>query len=198
MDSFFASVEQQANPALRGRPIAVSGDPKSRTVVAAASKEAKRFRVRSAMTIGNARALCPQIQFVLGDPDKYVEVSRRIIAILESFTPDVEVASIDEAFLDVTGWVERYACAECGAATASRSHSYRPVSTVPSLEVEKKRWATQAKRRAAEEEKWGLQEKLFKIQQAIENNTQKYRGLLDQEETARTKLNALRATSSNT
>ncbi|HEY4476629.1 MAG TPA: hypothetical protein VJB69_01445 [Candidatus Paceibacterota bacterium] len=70
--------------------------------------------------------------------------------------------------------------------------------TQPKVEVEKKRWATQAKRRAAEEEKWGLQEKLFKIQQAIENNTQKYRGLLDQEETARTKLNALRATSSNT
>ncbi|MBI4143128.1 DNA polymerase IV [Candidatus Uhrbacteria bacterium] len=104
MDSFFASVEQQANPRLRGIPIAVSGDPKSRTVVAAASKEAKRFGVRSAMTIGEARALCPQIQFVLGDPAKYVEVSRRIIAILGSFTPDVEVFSIDEAFLDVTGW----------------------------------------------------------------------------------------------
>lgn len=106
MDSFFASCEQQANPALRGVPIAVSGDPKSRTVVAAASKEAKRFGVRSAMTIGEARRLCPQIQFVLGDPDKYVEVSRRVIAILESFTPDVEVTSVDEAFLDVTGWCD--------------------------------------------------------------------------------------------
>ncbi len=106
MDSFFASVEQQANPALRGVPIAVSGDPKSRTVVAAASKEAKKFGVRSAMTIGDARRLCPQIQFVLGDPDKYVEVSRRVIGILESFTPDVEVTSIDEAFLDVTGWAD--------------------------------------------------------------------------------------------
>lgn len=105
MDSFFASCEQQAKPHLRGVPIVVSGDPKSRTVVAAASKEAKKFGVKSAMTIGEARALCPQIQFVLGDPDKYVEVSRRVIAILESFTPDVEVASIDEAFLDVTGWV---------------------------------------------------------------------------------------------
>lgn len=105
MDSFFASCEQQANPALRGMPIAVSGDPKSRTVVAAASKEAKRFGVKSAMTIGEARRLCPGIQFVLGDPDTYVEVSRRVIAILASFTPDVEVASIDEAFLDVTGWV---------------------------------------------------------------------------------------------
>ncbi len=104
MDSFFSSVEQQANPALRGVPIAVSGDPKSRTVVAAASKEAKRFGVKSAMTIGEARALCPQIQFVFGDPDKYVEVSRRVIPILGSFTPDAEVTSIDEAFLDVTGW----------------------------------------------------------------------------------------------
>ena len=107
MDSFFASVEQQANPGLRGIPIAVSGDPKSRTVVAAASKEAKWFGVKSAMTIGDARRLCPQIQFVLGDPDKYVEVSRRVISILESFTPDVEVTSIDEAFLDVTGWCDR-------------------------------------------------------------------------------------------
>lgn len=105
MDSFFASCEQQAKPHLRGVPIAVSGDPKSRTVVAAASKEAKKFGVKSAMTIGEARALCPQIQFVLGDPDKYVEVSRRVIGILEDFTPDVEVTSIDEAFLDVTGWV---------------------------------------------------------------------------------------------
>ena len=113
MDSFFASCEQQANPALRGMPIAVSGDPKSRTVVAAASKEAKRFGVRSAMTIGEARVLCPQIQFVLGDPDKYVEVSRHVIRILESFIPDVEVTSINEAFLDVTGWCERWACAEC-------------------------------------------------------------------------------------
>lgn len=106
MDSFFASCEQQANPKLRGIPIAVSGDPKSRTVVAAASKEAKKFGVKSAMTIGEARALCPQIQFVLGDPDKYVEVSRRVIVILESFTPDVEVTSIDEAFLDVEGWCD--------------------------------------------------------------------------------------------
>ncbi|MDO8599583.1 MAG: DNA polymerase IV [bacterium] len=106
MDSFFASVEQQANPALRGVPVAVSGDPKSRTVVAAASKEAKKFGVRSAMTIGEARRLCPHIQFVLGDPDKYVEVSRHVIAILESFTPGVEVTSIDEAFLDVTGWCD--------------------------------------------------------------------------------------------
>jgi len=115
MDSFFASVEQQANPALRGIPIAVSGDPKSRTVVAAASKEAKKFGVRSAMTIGEARRLCPQIQFVLGDPDKYVGVSRRVIAILESFTPDVEVASIDEAFLDMTGW-----CDAAGAVRAAQ------------------------------------------------------------------------------
>lgn len=107
MDSFFASCEQQANPRLRGKPIAVSGDPKSRTVVAAASKEAKRFGVKSAMTIHDARRLCPQIEFVLGNPDRYVTVSRQVIAILESYTPDVEVTSIDEAFMDVTGWAER-------------------------------------------------------------------------------------------
>ncbi|MBI4434181.1 DNA polymerase IV [Candidatus Uhrbacteria bacterium] len=113
MDSFFASVEQQANPQLRGKPIAVSGDPTSRTVVAAASKEAKRFGVKSAMTIGEARRLCPEIQFVLGDPDKYITTAQRIIRIFQAYTPDVEVASIDEAFLDVTGWSMHFACADC-------------------------------------------------------------------------------------
>jgi len=67
----------------------------------------------------------------------------------------------------------------------------------PRQEIEKTRWAAQDKRRSAEQEKWGWQEKLFKIEQAIENNTQKYRGLLDQEDTAQTKLNALQAQSGN-
>lgn len=116
---------------LRGVPIAVSGDPKSRTVVAAASKEAKRFGVKSAMTIGEARRLCPQIQFILGDPDKYVEVSRRVIGILGDFTPDVEVTSIDEAFLDVTGWTGN-ALAGPAAADPLRARSLRAQGDPPS------------------------------------------------------------------
>ncbi|MBI2482696.1 DNA polymerase IV [Candidatus Uhrbacteria bacterium] len=120
MDSFFASVEQQANPRLRGKPIAVSGDPKSRTVVAAASKEAKRFGVKSAMTIGEARRLCPKIQFVLGDPDKYVSVAQRIVRVFQEYTPDVEVASIDEAFLEMTGWSTHFACGDCVRTGAAR------------------------------------------------------------------------------
>lgn len=107
MDSFFASCEQQRRPGLRGRPIAVSGDPKSRSVVAAASIQAKKFGVRSAMSIGQARALCPQIQFVLGDPDYYISVSRKVMEILRRVSDVIEVASIDEAYVDLTGWAER-------------------------------------------------------------------------------------------
>jgi DNA polymerase IV len=113
MDSFFASVEQQARPELRGIPIAVSGDPKSRTVVAAASREAKRFGVRSGMAIHDARSRCPQIRFILGDPDKYVHISRAAIDIFHEFSDQVEIWSIDEAFLDVTGWVASHACDVC-------------------------------------------------------------------------------------
>ncbi|MDP3771709.1 MAG: DNA polymerase IV, partial [bacterium] len=93
----------------------------------------------SAMTIRDARALCPQIQFVLGDPDKYVEVSRRVIEILESFTPDVEVTSIDEAFLDVSGWCERYACAECNAASPSPD-ARAGTGRSPSSQEGEKKW----------------------------------------------------------
>lgn len=107
MDSFFASCEQQRRPGLRGRAIAVSGDPRSRTVVAAASYEAKKFGVKSGMPIYEARRLCPQIQFILGDPDYYVAVSRRVMVILRRFSDVVEVASIDEAYVDLTGWAER-------------------------------------------------------------------------------------------
>ncbi|MFH1430006.1 MAG: DNA polymerase IV [Candidatus Uhrbacteria bacterium] len=142
MDSFFASVEQQARPRLRGKPIAVSGDPKSRTVVAAASREAKRWGVRSAMAIHEARALCPQIEFVLGDPDKYVEVSRRVFSIFERYTADVEVWSIDEAFLDVSGWVERYACPECQEHSFSVGAVLKNISPPPSGRGSDRGWGS--------------------------------------------------------
>ncbi len=102
MDSYFASVEQQANPRLRGKPIVVSGRPDIHSVVAAASKEAKRYGVRSGMTTWEAAKLCPHVVFVPGDPDKYETVTRRFVEILIRYTPMVEVYSIDEVFLDVT------------------------------------------------------------------------------------------------
>ncbi len=102
MDAFFASVEQQTYPFLRGKPVGVCGDPDGRTVVAAASYEAKRRGVKTAMTLPEARRLCPDIILVAGDPTKYVDTSVRILAIYARFTDLVEVFSIDEAFLDVT------------------------------------------------------------------------------------------------
>ncbi|MFA6272023.1 MAG: DNA polymerase IV [Patescibacteria group bacterium] len=108
MDSYFATCEQQANPFLRGKPIAVSGHPDSRTVVSAASKEAKKLGVKSAMPIYEARRICPEIIFVPGDFEKYVHITKKIISIFLSFTDQVEVTSIDEAFMDVTPIAKRY------------------------------------------------------------------------------------------
>ncbi len=102
MDSYFASVEQQADPRLRGKPIVVSGRPDIHSVVAAASREAKQYGVRSGMTTWEAVKLCPHVVFVPGDPDKYETVTRRFVEILIRYTPMVEVYSIDEVFLDVT------------------------------------------------------------------------------------------------
>lgn len=108
MDSYFASVEQQANPYLRGKPIVVSGRPDIYSVVAAASKEAKQYGIRSGMTTWEAAKLCPHVVFVPGDPDKYETVTRRFIEILIRYTPMVEVYSIDEVFLDVTQEAPRH------------------------------------------------------------------------------------------
>jgi DNA polymerase-4 len=102
MDAFFASVEQQTFPFLRGKPIGVCGDPDGRTVIAAASYEAKRRGVKTAMILPDARRLCPDIILVEGNPAKYVDTSTRILAHYATYTDKVEVFSIDEAFLDVT------------------------------------------------------------------------------------------------
>jgi DNA polymerase-4 len=102
MDAFFAAVEQQTYPFLRGKPVGVCGDPDGRTVVAAASYEAKRRGVKTAMTVPEARRRCPEIVLVGGDPAKYIDTSVRLLAIYAQYTDLVEVFSIDEAFLDVT------------------------------------------------------------------------------------------------
>ena len=102
MDAFYASVEERDRPELAGRPIIVGADPKGRGVVSAASYQARRFGVHSAMPIGRAARLCPDGVFLPVDMDKYVRVSRDIMTILAGFTPLLEPLSIDEAFLDVT------------------------------------------------------------------------------------------------
>jgi len=101
MDAFFASVEQLDNPELRGKPVAVGGSGE-RSVVAAASYEARKFGVRSAMPSVIARRLCPGLIFVRHHFDRYHEVSSQVFEIFREYTDIVEPLSIDEAFLDVT------------------------------------------------------------------------------------------------
>lgn len=102
MNAFFASVEQRCNPALRGKPIAVIGSAK-RTVVTTASYEARAFGVKTGMNRYEAMAACPELILVVGDNRKYMDASTRINAILMQFSPRVEAASIDEAYLDISG-----------------------------------------------------------------------------------------------
>ncbi|MFA5822921.1 MAG: DNA polymerase IV [Thermodesulfovibrionales bacterium] len=101
MDAFFASVEQQSNPKLRGKPIAVIGLG-GRTVITTRSYEARKFGVKTGMNVYEAKKLCPHIIFVVGDNEKYTHTCTELQKIYLQFTPDVEAYSIDEAFLDVT------------------------------------------------------------------------------------------------
>ncbi len=102
MDAFYASVEQRDNPELRGRPVAVGGSPEHRGVVAAASYEARKFGVRSAIPMSRAVRLCPALVIVRPDFKKYHAASQTVFSIFRSVTPLVEPLSLDEAYLDVT------------------------------------------------------------------------------------------------
>lgn len=101
MDAFYASIEQRDNPELKGKPIAV-GRPQERGVVAAASYEARKYGIRSAMSSKKAMELCPELIFVPGRMDVYKSVSAQIHEIFHDYTDVIEPLSIDEAFLDVT------------------------------------------------------------------------------------------------
>jgi DNA polymerase-4 len=102
MDAFYASVEQRDNPVLRGKPVAVGGDPNRRGVVAAASYEARTFGVRSAIPMARAVRLCPHLIVVPANFQKYRAASQKVFEIFRSVTPLVEPLSLDEAYLDVT------------------------------------------------------------------------------------------------
>jgi DNA polymerase-4 len=103
MDAFFVSVEELFDPSLKGKPVVVGGQRHERGVVSAASYEARKFGVHSAMPLRTAAKLCPQAIFVDGHPDRYRACSEKVHRVLESFSPQVEMVSIDEAYLDMTG-----------------------------------------------------------------------------------------------
>lgn len=104
LNAFYASVEQAENKELQGKPVAVAGDKEKRTgIILTASYEARRFGVKTGMTIGDAKKLCRDLILVKPNFKNYVRYSNKVMDILRSFTPDVEVFSIDEAWLDVAG-----------------------------------------------------------------------------------------------
>ncbi|HEX4165496.1 MAG TPA: DNA polymerase IV [Bryobacteraceae bacterium] len=103
MDAFFVSVEELFDPTLKGKPVVVGGKADQRGVVAAASYAARKFGVHSAMPLRTAGRLCPQAIFVEGHPERYREYSKKVLKVLHRFSPQIEMASIDEAYLDLTG-----------------------------------------------------------------------------------------------
>jgi DNA polymerase-4 len=103
LDAFFTSCEQREHPEYQGRPVVVGALPGHRGVVAAASYEARKFGIHSAMPISEASRRCPDAVFLRPDMEKYRRVSQQVFQILETISPTVEAASIDEAYLDVSG-----------------------------------------------------------------------------------------------
>jgi DNA polymerase-4 len=103
MDAFFVSVEELFDPSLKGKPVVVGGQRDERGVVSAASYAARKFGVHSAMPLRTAAKMCPQAIFINGHPERYREYSRKAHEVFGHFSPLVEMASVDEAYLDMTG-----------------------------------------------------------------------------------------------
>src|ERR1700756_98975 len=97
MDAFFVSVEELFDPSLKGKAVVVGGRPNERGVVSAASYEARKFGVHSALSLRTAYKLCPHAIFVDGHPERYRDYSHRVFDVLNRFSPQVEMASVDEA-----------------------------------------------------------------------------------------------------
>jgi len=108
LDAFFVSVERASEPGLRGRPVVVGGEPGLRGVVASASYEARAYGLRAGMPLRQAYRLCPQAVFLKGSFPRYRDASARFMSILGYFTPYLEPAGIDEAYLDLTGFESVY------------------------------------------------------------------------------------------
>jgi DNA polymerase-4 len=108
MDAFFVSVEELFDPSLKGKAVVVGGKGHERGVVSAASYEARKYGVHSAMPLRTAYQKCPHAIFLDGSRDRYVEYSHKVRRILEEFSPIVSMASIDEAYLDITGTSRLY------------------------------------------------------------------------------------------
>ena len=103
MDAFFVSVEELFDPSLKGKPVVVGGQKHERGVVSAASYAARKFGIHSAMPLRTAAKLCPQATFVDGHPERYRECSAKVYEVLNRFSPKLEMVSIDEAYIDMTG-----------------------------------------------------------------------------------------------
>lgn len=122
MDAFFVSVEQAQNPALKGKPVVVGGRPEERHgVVCSASYEARLYGIKAGMPLGEARRLCPQVIILATDHRKYIAYSERIAELLEDFSPVVEMASLDEAFVDLTGTEQVHRASPLGIAEQIRN-----------------------------------------------------------------------------
>jgi DNA polymerase-4 len=120
LDSFFVSVEQVLNPEPKGKPVVVGGKPDRRGVVATASYEARAFGLHSAMPLITASRLCPEAIFIEGNFTKYREFSRKFMVILNDFSPFIEPAGIDEAYLNVTGFESLHGSIRIMAATIKK------------------------------------------------------------------------------
>src|SRR5215204_4393851 len=130
MDAFYASVEQRDNPELRGKPVAVGGS-RERGVVAAASYEARRFAIHSAMASVTAKRKCPELVFVKPRFDVYKAISLEIRAIFAEYTPLIEPLSLDEAYLDVTRILRVFPMQLGSPATSERVFDRKPASPPP-------------------------------------------------------------------